>query len=164
MILDILSKPILILGCGNPLLGDDGFGPAVIDHLHLHHTLPECAAAADVGTSLRSLLFDILLVPVKPRALFIVDAVCMSGRSAGEVFELDVASFPSCKSKLSSPHQHPSLNLLNEIREHAGISVRLLVVQAENIPDEVRPGLSDAVKAAVPEACRRLLSELEGAS
>ena len=36
MIEDILKKPILILGCGNILFGDDGFGPAVIEHLEAY--------------------------------------------------------------------------------------------------------------------------------
>ena len=30
------DQAILIFGCGNTLWGDDGFGPAVIEHLHRH--------------------------------------------------------------------------------------------------------------------------------
>ena len=50
-------KSILIFGCGNTLWGDDGFGPAVIEHLHRHYQLPEDVI---VGTSIRDLLFDLV--------------------------------------------------------------------------------------------------------
>ncbi len=57
----IRSKPCLIFGCGNPLFGDDGFGPKVIEHIEKHHEIPGYAACIDVGTSIRDILFDILL-------------------------------------------------------------------------------------------------------
>ncbi len=33
----LLQKKILVFGCGNPLMGDDGFGPAVIEHITKTH-------------------------------------------------------------------------------------------------------------------------------
>ncbi len=72
---DLFTKPVLIFGCGNVLIGDDGFGPAVIDHLLANFDLPGGVAAFDVGTSARELLFDLVLMPDKPKVIFIVDAV-----------------------------------------------------------------------------------------
>ena len=64
----------MILGCGNILLGDDGFGPAVIARLH-EIGVPEAVQAIDVGTSIREQLLDYLLDPrLRPPMLVVVDA------------------------------------------------------------------------------------------
>jgi hydrogenase maturation protease len=34
MLRPLFEYDCLVLGCGNPLIGDDGFGPAVIQQLH----------------------------------------------------------------------------------------------------------------------------------
>lgn len=161
---DLFTKPILVFGCGNVLIGDDGFGPAVIDHLSGNFDLPPHVAAMDVGTSIREILFDLLLMPERPRAMFIVDAVFESERQPGEIFELDIRSIPQKKVNDFSLHMFPSVNLLNDLQDGAGVKIRVLAVQAGKMPDEIEPGLSDPVKAAVPKACEWLLREIEECS
>ena len=78
-------KSILIFGCGNILFGDDGFGPAVVRELQESYVLPEDVLALDVGTSVREILFDILLSERRPERLIIVDAVDR-GREPGALF------------------------------------------------------------------------------
>ncbi len=56
-----MKKSVLIFGCGNILYGDDGFGPAVIEHLFHHYQLPEGRPGLDVGTCIRDILFDLVL-------------------------------------------------------------------------------------------------------
>lgn len=158
---DLFTKPVLIFGCGNILIGDDGFGPAVIDHLMANFDLPGGVAAFDVGTSARELLFDLVLMPDKPKVIFIVDAVFESGKRPGEIFEIDVSQIPSKKVNDFSLHMFPSVNLLNDLQDGAGVKVRVLAVQAERMPDEIRQGLSDSVSAAVPAACEWLLRQIE---
>ncbi|MGO9313789.1 MAG: hydrogenase maturation protease [Syntrophobacteraceae bacterium] len=158
---DLFTKPVLIFGCGNVLIGDDGFGPAVIDHLLANFDLPGGVAAFDVGTSARELLFDLVLMPDKPKVIFIVDAVFESGKPPGEIFEIDVSQIPSKKVNDFSLHMFPSVNLLNDLQDGAGVKVRVLAVQAERMPDEIRQGLSDSVSAAVPAACEWLLRQIE---
>ena len=60
------SKKILIFGCGNILLGDDGFGPAVIEELEKNYQIPEHVFIIDAGSSIREFLFNIALDEVKP--------------------------------------------------------------------------------------------------
>lgn len=158
---DLFTKPVLIFGCGNVLIGDDGFGPAVIDHLLENYKLPEHVAALEVGTSIREILFDLVLMPNKPKEIFIVDAVFESGKPPGEIFEIDVSQIPAKKINDYSLHMFPSVNLLHDLQEGAGVKVRVLAVQVENMPDEIRPGLSDSVKASVSKACEWLLREVE---
>ncbi|HBD08277.1 MAG TPA: coenzyme F420 hydrogenase [Syntrophobacteraceae bacterium] len=164
MMTDMSQCSTIILGCGNVLMGDDGFGPAVIEHLLQHHQLPTGVMAVDIGTSIRNLLFDLLLLPEKPQRMIIVDAVSDSGRPPGTIFELPLREIPSTKVNDFSVHQFPSLNLLQELNDAGGIEVRMVVVQTQCIPDEVRAGLSAVVKAAVPKACAWLIEEMERSS
>ena len=51
----------LILGCGNILFGDDGFGPHVAKELQKNYNLPENVGVINAGSSVRNILFDITL-------------------------------------------------------------------------------------------------------
>jgi coenzyme F420 hydrogenase subunit delta len=164
MIMNLFSKPVLIFGCGNVLLGDDGFGPAVIEYLQKHHQLPDSAMSLDVGTSIRNILFDILLLPTKPRKIFIIDAVQQEERRPGELFELDLQQIPAQKVSDFSLHQFPSVNLLKEFTEEGRVEIRILAVQIKEIPAQVEPGLSDEVQKALPKACLWLLQQIKGIS
>jgi coenzyme F420 hydrogenase subunit delta len=160
---ELFTKPVLIFGCGNILFGDDGFGPEVIEHLHRHHRLPAAVGAFDVGTSISDLLFDLLLSPRHPSHIFIVDAVSDPTRSPGELFEVDIRELPAAKSVDFSLHQFPSVNMLQELRDSAGIQVHILAVQAGCIPELVRPGLTPEVQGAVSGACQWLMDRVGAA-
>lgn len=162
MIGHIYQKHLLAFGCGNTLFGDDGFGPAVIQHLQTGPPLPEAAAALDLGTSSREYLFDLLLAPVKPHLVLIIDAADPQGLAPGQLCELPLTGIAAQKVNDFSLHQFPSVNLLSELSEGGGVVVRVLVVKAGEIPETVRPGLSPAVAAAVPAAAdwvRRTLTQ-----
>ena len=147
------EAPILVFGCGNTLMGDDGFGPAVIERLHTGHTLPASVWVEDVGTSIRDILFDLLLAPQKPKMILIIDAARQERRLPGELFELPVDGIASEKVNDFSVHHFPSLNLLKELAELGDVEVRVLTVQVTNLPEEIQAGLSPAVEAAIPRAC-----------
>ncbi|MEW6184172.1 MAG: hydrogenase maturation protease [Thermodesulfobacteriota bacterium] len=162
MIQEFFEKKTIILGCGNPLFGDDGFGPAVIKQLENEGALPETVAALDIGTGLKDFLFDLVLCPVKPDRIFILDAVCRPGQKAGKMLELNVDSFQRGRPGGGPFHQFPSLQQLREIGSLTGVEIRILAVQAGEIPEAVRPGLSPAVQKAVLPTCEWLRKEIEG--
>ena len=153
----ISDKSVLIFGCGNILWGDDGFGPAVIQHLKENYTLPDEVLALDVGTSIRDILFDLILSEKKPELLIIVDAVEYPERRPGEVFEIPVAGIPEQKASDFSLHQFPTVNLLQELQEQGGIQVKIIVGQIETIPPEVAPGLTQTMQGAVVTACEQII-------
>jgi len=157
VIVQLFDKSTLIFGCGNILFGDDGFGPAVINHLRDNYVLPEDVLAMDMGTSIRNTLFDLSLSEKKPQKIIIVDAVEQQGRKPGEVFEIPVESIPEKKTADFSLHQFPTVNILQELKDRTRIDVVVLVAQAEVVPDVIKPGLSEAMQAAVIEACERLM-------
>jgi coenzyme F420 hydrogenase subunit delta len=164
MVRDLFDKSALILGCGNILFGDDGFGPAVVQYLQNHGALPPEVLVLDVGTSIRDLLFDLVLSEKKPPKIIIVDAVDYPDRKPGEVFEITVAGIPAKKTSDYSLHQFPTVNLLHELKEHTGVEVNIIVAQVQVVPEEVRPGLTPVVAGAVKEAGARILQILGFAS
>jgi coenzyme F420 hydrogenase subunit delta len=153
---DFCSKPILVLGCGNTLFGDDGFGCAVVDYLERYFDIPESVCILDVGTGVRKLLFTLCLSSVRPKRLFIIDAID-ARHSPGEIFEINPAEIPAAKLDDFSLHQLPTSNLLRELQETCGVEVRVLACQTGPLPDEIKTGLSDAVNRAVPRAAEWLM-------
>jgi coenzyme F420 hydrogenase subunit delta len=147
---DYYRKDILILGVGNPLFGDDGFGPAVAEELERRGRVPSFAAVLDVGTGVREILFDLIISPERPTEIVIIDALDC-GREPGDVFKVAVDEVPKIKSHDFSLHLAPSLNLLQELRDAGGVKVTILAVQPKPIPELVTAGLSAPVLQAVQE-------------
>lgn len=158
---DVAGAEALVIGCGNVLIGDDGFGPALIKLMLERGGVPRGAALIDAGTGVRKLLFDIVLASERPKRIVIVDAVDL-GRRAGEVFEISLEEVPAVKSDDFSMHQLPTSNMLKELRDACGVDVRVVAVQVGRIPDEIRPGLSAPVAAALEEARELVLEKLQG--
>lgn len=155
---EFCRKPTLILGIGNILFGDDGFGCAVMDYFEKHHGVPEAVCLLDAGTSVRKLLFTLCLSPVRPQRLLILDAID-AGRSPGELFEIDPAEIPVVKLDDFSLHQLPTSNLLRELQESCRVEVRVLACQTGPLPQEISPGLSAPIQAAVPRAAEWLINQ-----
>jgi coenzyme F420 hydrogenase subunit delta len=153
----LLSKSRIVFGCGNPFFGDDGFGAQVIDHLASHFALPADVACLDIGTAIRDILFDMILSPEKPGQIIIVDAMDSEGGMPGRISEIDVDGIHPAKICDFSLHQFPTTNMLKEIKDGTDIDVRILVIKPGPLPEEVRPGLSAPVAAAIPEMCRRIM-------
>ena len=152
------DKRILILGCGNGLCGDGGFGPAVARRCRDECAIPSDVSVLNTGTSVRNILFDVLLAAERPAKIIILDAID-GGREPGEIFELDLDAYPTHKIDDFSMHQVPTSNLLRELRDLGGVEVSVLACQVAYIPEEVRPGLSEAVEVSVGRAAEMLSRE-----
>ena len=157
---DMFNKSALVFGCGNILFGDDGFGPAVIKYLEENCALPADVLALDVGTSIRDLLFDLTLNETKPQKIIVVDAVDFPDHQPGEVFEIPVNAIPPKKTADFSLHQFPTVNMLQELQDHTRVEIHIVVVQAQEVPEEVHPGLTPVVEGAIKVAAARILNIL----
>ncbi len=155
---DFCRKPTLVLGVGNILFGDDGFGCEVVDYVESHYPVPEAVCLLDAGTGVRKLLFTLCLGSAHPQRLLILDAID-AGRAPGEIFEIDPAEIPPVKLDDFSMHQLPTSNLLRELQEACGVEVRVLACQTGPLPEEISQGLSKAVGDAVPQAAEWLVRE-----
>ncbi len=155
---DFCGKSTLVLGVGNALFGDDGFGCAVVEYLESHCQIPDGICLLDVGTGVRKLLFTLCLSPVRPQQLILVDAID-AGRTPGEIFEIDPCEIPPAKLDDFSLHQLPTSNMLRELQETCGVKVRVLACQTGPLPADVCEGLCEAVGGAVPRAADWLVRQ-----
>jgi len=154
------NSETLVLGCGNILFGDDGFGPEAVEYLQKNYKIPPQVYVMNVGSSVRKILFTIVLSDKRPKKIIIVDAVD-AGRSPGEIFELDISDIPVKKIDDFSMHQLPTSNLLRELKNMCGVDVRIVSTQVKNIPDEVSPGLSKIIRDSIPAACEMILNTIK---
>jgi len=152
-----INEDILVLGCGNILFGDDGFGSSVVEHLQSCSLLPENVSVINAGTSVREILFDLILGEKRPRRVIVIDAVD-ANRRAGEIFRIDIDEIPKNKVDDFALHGMPTSNLLRELRDFCHVEVVIIAGQVESIPDAVRPGLSDALARGVPVAVEEVLN------
>ncbi len=146
---------VLILGVGNVLFGDDGFGPTVIDNLSWHYPIPEDVYVMDVGTGVRKLLFTLVLSETRPEEIVVVDAVDW-GQTIGQLIALPVEALPATKIDDFSLHQVPTSNMLRELQDHCGVKVTVIACDVGPIPQEMRSGLSPQTHQAVMAACEQI--------
>jgi coenzyme F420 hydrogenase subunit delta len=156
---DHCAKPVVVLCSGNPLRGDDGFGPAVAARLNASH-VPPWAAVIDAGTGIRGLLFDMVTSERRPDRVLIVDAISLDSaresgdtpvRRPGEVFEIPLDQMAAAPTTERSVHLAPTAGLLRALHD-AGTHVEVLVCQVAVMPEGIRPRLSPAVANAVEQA------------
>jgi hydrogenase maturation protease len=143
--------PTVVLGLGNPLMGDDGIGLVVLAQLAAQTFAPR-VELVDGGT------WGLALLPDFERAgsLLLLDAV-HGGGTPGAVYVLDAAAIPRLLTGKLSPHQVDVRELLALAELRGGLPPRLQVVGVEPAAVEFGAGLSstvlDALPALVDAAC-----------
>ena len=79
----LYSKEITVLGIGNTILSDEGFGVKVVEHLKKNYDFPENVALIDGGT----LGVELQHFIVGTKKLLIIDSID-GGVEAGKIFQL----------------------------------------------------------------------------
>ncbi len=152
----MFTSRVVVFGCGNTLIGDDAAGPKVIEFLEQDPDMPADVGLLDVGTSIRTLLFDLINIDPKPERIIIVDATTVHGREPGEIFEIDVDRMDPKKTNDYSLHLFPTVNLLKELTLNTKIDVRIVVAQTGYIPDHLDDHMSPEMTAAIPRIAARV--------
>lgn len=150
---------VLILGVGNVLFGDDGFGPAVVEMLLKDYAIPNDIYVMDVGTGVRKLLFTLILGDVLPEEILILDAVDW-GQQIGEVKIISADELPATKIDDFSLHQVPTSNMLRELQDQCQVKVSVVVCDVGLLPQRIEPGLSTKTEHAVQIASRKIATQL----
>ena len=148
----------LILGLGNPVLGDDGVGWRVADEVK-QQLLDPSVEVDSFGLGGLSLMERLIGYD---RAV-LIDAVVSKGAQPGEVqsFPLQDLADPSA-GHTSSSHDtsfQTALELGRRMGAHLPDHIRVVAVQAQNVYD-FSEELSPLVEAAVPEAVRRVMEAI----
>jgi len=150
---EYVKKRVLILGCGNMLFGDDGFGPEVVEYIEKKCKIPDDVYVMDVGTGASKVLFTLTLSETRPEKIIILDAVDVK-RKAGEILEIQIEELPESKISDFSLHLFPVTNPLKELRDACGVNITILACQVKRVPELVKLGLSDSVKKSIPKAAK----------
>lgn len=135
---------VLVAGVGNPLRGDDGFGPAVIDALG---PLPEGVQTTETGIGGIALLQDLML---GWDGLVLLDAV-ERGATPGRVFVLE----PEVPEAVHVPDVHLANpdRVLSMARTLGALPERVRIVGCQSEDAHAyHVGLSPVVSSAVGEA------------
>jgi hydrogenase maturation protease len=147
---------VLVLGIGNVLWADEGFGVRAVDALHRRWRLPEGVSVVDGGT----------------QGVYLLDHVC----SAERVIVLDAIDFdlppgtlrvfrdgevPEGSGRAMSLHQATFQELLSlaRVRDRFPSRITLIGVQPA-VLDDLGGSLSDVVRARLDEAVELAVAEL----
>lgn len=151
-----MPPQVLIAGIGNIFLGDDAFGVEAVAEL-ARRKLPAHVTVRDFGIRGMDLAYALL---EGYGAVILVDALPRGGHP-GQLYviqpELDrePADAPE-QSPLIETHSMDPMRVLRLVQAMGGNLDRILVVGCEPAPvddyEDMAPGLSDAVRAAVPQA------------
>ncbi len=137
----------LIAALGNPLMGDDGAGPAVLEELRRRGAEAR-ARLHDAGAA----GVDLLLEMEGVETLVIVDAVC-SGEPPGMVRVLEGNEISRYAEQRGQGSHQPSLAETLRLAGQLGLlPPRIAVVGIEAKQFALGAGLSQEVEAAVPAA------------
>lgn len=149
------AQSTLVLGVGNELLGDDGFGVHVARTLQrMHPPLPPHVEIVDAGTSLLDCL------PRMPgfSRVIILDAIRL-GERPGSIHRMEVS-----RATMGSPGSEPAVSL-HEVDVTGALAVaalmglmpeRVLIAGAE--PDRIDAGIG--LSPPLEDAAQRLVAML----
>lgn len=148
---------ILVLGLGNSIMTDDGFGVEVVNTLASRYLFQGEVSLLDGGT----LGLDLLPRLEGVESLLIIDALDMRVEP-GRIFRLEGAEVPRAFASKLSVHQMGLQDLLAVAELQGHVPDRLVVwgVQPECI--EMGTELTVAVQAAVATVAGKVLEELQG--
>lgn len=150
-----MVKRILILGVGNTLLGDEGFGVHALRMLEEEYDWPDNIRLVDGGT-----LGLLLLAELLECELVIILDIARGGHEPGTFYQLDGEALNPALSFRQSMHQTSISDTLISC-ELAGHRPEALIYAMEPYDMEnLNPDLTDAARAKLPEFCDRVIKEL----
>ncbi|HNS71602.1 MAG TPA: hydrogenase maturation protease [bacterium] len=143
--MEYITKENLILGCGNPLFGDDGFGPEFIRRLKDEKIEDKYRnlAVIDCGSGISPFLNLINSTKHKIKNLYIVDCGDFNGK-LGDILILDGKDIFS-ENFIKSSH---SMNISHEITGFSS-NVKLLLIQGKVDPNNMKLEMNTEVREAI---------------
>jgi hydrogenase maturation protease len=144
----------LVLGIGNTLLGDEGVGVAVIEHLKAYGGIPADVDLLDGGTGSM-----VLLEPMREaRRMILVDATA-DGASPGTCQRLVPRFFTDFPPSLTA-HDIGLRDLLDTFYLLGETPEVVLYAISIRFPQAIHFGLSEEIAVVVPMVAERIRQEL----
>lgn len=149
------KRGIVVIGLGNPLMGDDGFGIAVLERLRARYVLPAGVELVDGGT------WGLNLLPVieDAQVVILIDAID-AGLAPGTPVRIERARLPRYLATKISPHQVDLRDVLGlaELRGTLPDDTVAVGLQPQSIA--LGDGLSPVVARALDAMTATVLEEL----
>ncbi|MCD7781739.1 MAG: coenzyme F420-reducing hydrogenase, FrhD protein [Methanosphaera sp.] len=136
----------LIVGCGNILYGDDGFGPEVIRQMNEENiVLPGDTCLVDGGTGAPHYLFT--LPEDEWKNIIIIDIASL-GEDPGTICVLDIDDVKE-EERYMDVHGISATYPLHSLKDK--VNIKLVVCQPEYVPIEMDIGLSRTVQNRIDD-------------
>jgi hydrogenase maturation protease len=148
----------LVLGLGNPLMGDDGLGVAALECLREEWALSEDVDLVDGGTWGMNLL---PLIETAERVI-LIDAI-RSGVAPGTLTILERCDLPRYFSLKLSPHQIDLREVLALAELRGALPDQLVAIGIEPQRIEMEVELSPVVRAGLRKVVDLVVDRLEAA-
>lgn len=149
-------KNILVLGIGNMLLGDEGFGPQAAAWLADNFDWPDNVQVVDGATRGLMLMSELLECDVA-----IIMDIILAGGEKGAFYRLGSEDLDKSWTGKYSMHQTSLQDILAscELIDHRP---EVIVLAMEPYEYQIlRPQLTAEAKSRLPEFCSHVLKELE---
>ncbi len=136
----------LIVGCGNILYGDDGFGPEVIKYIQENNiTFNGDTCVIDGATSAPHYIFT--LPQEKWKNIIIIDIASMNMKP-GSIKVLELEDVHE-EDRYMDVHGLSATYPLHDLKDN--INIKIIAIQPENIPVEMELGLSETLESKIPQ-------------
>ncbi len=149
---------IQVLGCGNILKGDDGFGVAVVEYLEDKYKSSDDILIVDAGLACGEWITPLIEDEDRPDRIIMIDVLDMD-LNPGDIKVLRPSNLNFQKKNLSS-HFFPEKEIF-DLLEEAGVEIIFVSAQLKIIPRDLSMNISDELIKIVPEAAR-IVAELTG--
>ena len=151
-----LKKNIGIIGIGNLILSDEGFGIHTLSYLEEHYTFPENVVLKDAGTA--AIYMAPFLEECDP--VFVIDVVDLQAEPGSyHFFTMDDIEARTFQTKMS-PHQLGLLEMVEicRLRDMAPEHIEFHCVVPQSL--ETGMDLSPALAARVEEVAQKIVTRL----
>ena len=147
--------PLLVLGLGNVLLGDDGVGAAAIAQLLTAYRPPHDVRVLDGGT----LGLSLLPYLQEAESVILVDAIRCDDAPPGSLVRLDGDQVGPAVATRLSPHQIGVADLLESARWLDQYPSRLVLLGIVPESFDLNVGLSVSVARSMPALVEQVVEE-----
>ena len=146
---------VTILGVGNVILRDEGFGVRVAEYLDAHYDFPESVQVIDGGT----LGIELTQYVTGTKKLLVIDSI-NGGQAPGTRFHFHNDDIMAHFQDKLSAHEVGIQDVLALLAVTGKKIPEVVVIGAQPYDVEAGVELSEKMRALVPEMARRALAEL----
>jgi len=145
----------IVIGLGNPLMGDDGLGLVALERLRTEYDLPLDVELVDGGT------WGMNLLPTIEDAarVLLIDAIDIAA-PAGTLVRLDRAGLPRYLAMKISPHQVDLRDVLGLAKLRGTLPNDTIAVGLQPERVALHDGLSDVVRSRLDDLLTLVVREL----